>query len=529
MYRAGRSGERSRRGPHDETTRSPSFSRLLAPTTHRGPQRGGMPPAATPDDVLRIAKGRQSDRLGVRFYDEDGFDDHDLWSRDGATTRAGAPCAVVEAVDLDGAAARAGMEAEDIIVTLNGHAGISREQVLSLLRSFVGTLDIGVRRADGRPRGNAAAVTAVAKLPIARHKELSRGGGGGGRSSARAGIAAKPTVSAPTAATDASGPPVTPRLMKSSIQLHKELKEVGETIQNISDRVEQALVITRGTRNQLATCAESTRKSMETNPSLTGGGAARPQAPTVAATRATERAAATHDADQKLRSRLGREPTQEELDVEVEAELHLQRRDRRRQKEVNTPIVEALTELEETSSNGLELLDGHAEKLEHVLRQLHEVYGVLGTHFWQRDAVVNATNRSAVPRLDDEPTHEALRLAAEREDTARHVSNQAIKAARLEASTMQMNKAAVQRAARRRLDMVAQHYRNDRAGTSFHGWTNEVCGCARHTHTRPSLGRQNGEIPNSPAPSCLPAPLTHLSQHARTRQEVKLGAEADAR
>ena len=438
-------------------------------------------------DVLTLNKLRKDAVLGVRFFDEDAFDDLDLWDRAGATTSKGEPCAIVEALDPNGAGARAGMEENDIVASLNGHEDVSRDEVLSVFRNFAGRIVITVKRADGVSRGNQSdglppsiLSTPMPRQPQPRASPVARAVVSSQRQPPHgdSSPSAKPAADAPASN---SGPPITPRLMKSSIQLHKELKEVGETIQTISDRVEQALVVTRGTRNELRSCALSTRKNLESNPSLTRGTSkeAAPFSPSeketvsLAATRAAGREAAVHEADNKLRTRLGRAPTPEELNTEVVAELYLQRRDRRRQVTANTPIVEALVELEETSTNGVQLLGEHETKLERILQQLHEVYGELGAHFWQRDAIVNTSNRSAVPRVDDEPTHQVLRLAAEREDTARYLSQQATKAARLEASTMQMNKAEVQRAARRRIDTNAQYYRNDRQGTTFHGWSKE--------------------------------------------------------
>jgi hypothetical protein len=112
--------------------------------------------------------------------------------------------------------------------------------------------------------------------------------------------------------------------------------------------------------------------------------------------------------------------------------------------------VEALQELEEIAMLGYQNLAGHQEQLEHQKRLLEEVYDALGGHYHARYEVVHATNRTAVTRLKDEPTHEVLRIALEREDTARQNCNWAIKAARGERSAVMMQKAEVQRSARLR-------------------------------------------------------------------------------
>ena len=150
--------------------------------------------------------------------------------------------------------------------------------------------------------------------------------------------------------------------------------------------------------------------------------------------------------------------------------MHRQRKERQRREKVNKPVVEALQELEEIAMLGYQNLAGHQEQLEKQKLLLEEVYDALGGHYHSRDAVVHATNRTAVTRLKDEPTHEVLRIALEREDTARQNCNWAIKAARGERSAVMMQKAEVQRAARLREQMIAQFRHDDLRGTTFKGW-----------------------------------------------------------
>ena len=73
----------------------------------------------------------------------------------------------------------------------------------------------------------------------------------------------------------------------------------------------------------------------------------------------------------------------------------------------------------------------------------------------------------------DHPTHEALKLAADREDTARSASNQAVKAAQLEKSRLEAYKADVQRAMLARTQRQMEFKRVDAQGTTFKTWTKE--------------------------------------------------------
>jgi hypothetical protein len=260
---------------------------------------------------------------------------------------------------------------------------------------------------------------------------------------------------------------------------------VRETIEHSCARVDQALKITCGTRDEVHRCAVSVRKQLETNPSISAGhistespprnteGAAWLSPANKAAERATEQRTLEYEAQKTLRVRLGRVPYPDELNDEVAKLRLVKRREQKRQKQVNTPVVEALVELEELCCEGVELLDGHITKLYDVQSQLLEVYEALGAHYNARDAVVATKNRMRVARLEDEPTHEVLSIAAEREDLARVVCNQAVKAARQERSTMAANKAEVQLAVRMRGEMVEQHRRMDKQGCTFKGWSRE--------------------------------------------------------
>ena len=75
-----------------------------------------MPPTRALREV-RIYKESEDERLGIRFVrDDDGFD-REAWGRDDAVTP------IVAALDPKGEAARAGMEIDDMVLSINGQTG----------------------------------------------------------------------------------------------------------------------------------------------------------------------------------------------------------------------------------------------------------------------------------------------------------------------------------------------------------------------------------------------------------------------
>ena len=237
--------------------------------------------------------------------------------------------------------------------------------------------------------------------------------------------------------------------MKSSMQLHRELSAVRQTIQHMERRVEQAL---------------RCKKTLEQNPTLSMD----PRGPEAYA------AAADEVREDKLVERYaeqyGRPPSEQALKAELK--LATDKAVRRRE-EANAPVVEALAELEEVAMLGAEALTAHEDKLERLLRTaLPEAAQDLAAHHIARERVVNTTNRVEADHLVDEATHECLRLAAELEDTARWALTEATKAARREASVVEKCKADVQRAAQEKGRLLAKFKADDLRGTTFRGWNN---------------------------------------------------------
>merc|ERR1711934_298906 len=78
--------------------------------------QNAMPPTRALREV-RIYKESEDERLGIRFVrDDDGFD-REAWGRDDAVTP------IVAALDPKGEAARAGLEIDDMVLSINGQTG----------------------------------------------------------------------------------------------------------------------------------------------------------------------------------------------------------------------------------------------------------------------------------------------------------------------------------------------------------------------------------------------------------------------
>merc|ERR1719326_2053108 len=89
---------------------------------------------------VRIYKEHEDERLGIRFVrDDDGFD-REMWGRDDAVTP------IVAALDPKGEAARAGMEIDDMVLSINGQTGLSNTEAAAMLRDLSGTIVIVVRK-----------------------------------------------------------------------------------------------------------------------------------------------------------------------------------------------------------------------------------------------------------------------------------------------------------------------------------------------------------------------------------------------
>ena len=147
---------------------------------------------------------------------------------------------------------------------------------------------------------------------------------------------------------------------------------------------------------------------------------------------------------------------------------------RRRREELNRPVVEALTELEETASLGSTSLAAHEATLLRRLDDLYEVYKGLGEHYAAHHVVAAPrADRAKTHRPVEHPTHDALALAAEREDSARMAANLALKAAKLEKSRLEAYKADVQRAMLARTQRQLHFRRVDAQGTTFKAWNKE--------------------------------------------------------
>ena len=259
----------------------------------------------------------------------------------------------------------------------------------------------------------------------------------------------------------ASGVLLTARGMKSSMQLCRELREVRDKIHFMEKRVEQAYKATRGTRLEFHQSVESCKHSLEQNPSL----AVDPRGPEALA--AAEAAVDVDKIKERYLEQYGAKPTEKALKVETKLATGTAVR---RREEANKPVVEALAELEEIASLGVETLQMHEERLFGFLSiTLPEHEQDLGAHFDARNQVVNCKQRKA-DLLVDEATHECLRLATEQEDAARWAINEALKAVRRERTAIEVCKADLQRAAQEKLRLMEKYRKDDLRGTTFTSW-----------------------------------------------------------
>ena len=82
-------------------------------------------------------------RLGIRFVrDDEGFD-RAFWRGDEAVVQP-----IVAALDPQGEAAAAGLEVDDMVLSINGQTGLSNTQAAALLRDLTGTVSIVARKAS---------------------------------------------------------------------------------------------------------------------------------------------------------------------------------------------------------------------------------------------------------------------------------------------------------------------------------------------------------------------------------------------
>lgn len=248
------------------------------------------------------------------------------------------------------------------------------------------------------------------------------------------------------------------------MQLHKELKGVGRTLEHMGRRVEQTLTVTRGVKKEMEATVDSARTRLTQNKSLTED----PNSP--AGRKAAAAAVSEVEVAENLEKRYEREISPAELAVELKLEAS---KERKRREAVNRPVVEALVELEETAVLGVECLQGHEDKLVMYLERLHSIYRHLASHYDAHEKVAKCRDRAKVSKLHDHPTHESLRLAAEYDDSARKAANDAIKACREQKSLLEAFKADVQRAMLGRTKQLMEYNRMDKAGTTFKSWNKE--------------------------------------------------------
>ena len=132
---------------------------LAANTNSPGP----YPPRPNPHS------GPSQVRLGIRFVREDeGFDRN--WWRAGDVVQP-----IVAALDPNGAAAAAGLEVDDMVLSINGHTGLSNTQAAAQLRELTGAISIVVRKSawvGGAPAGPGGETPRAPETPRSAMRRL---------------------------------------------------------------------------------------------------------------------------------------------------------------------------------------------------------------------------------------------------------------------------------------------------------------------------------------------------------------------
>jgi hypothetical protein len=134
--------------------------------------RGTSAPAARKPLLreIQVYKETLSVRLGIRFVrDDEGFD-RAFWRGEEAMVQP-----IVAALDPQGEAAAAGLEVDDMVLSINGQTGLSNTQAAALLRDLTGTVSMVVRKASwmGVPEQEAeGGATQMPETPRAAMRRL---------------------------------------------------------------------------------------------------------------------------------------------------------------------------------------------------------------------------------------------------------------------------------------------------------------------------------------------------------------------
>ena len=387
---------------------------------------------------------------------------------------------VVVWVNPDGPAYRAGLRVDDVILTINECISPSDIEAGDLMRKLEGTISIVVQPLMQMLELSTKKRLGMLPAPKKPHSPPDWGSMPDWDNSPRPGVPTtkrqndsgkasprelrskvrRPAVVPPKI--PSAGRPITPRGMKTSMQLVRELSEVRQTIDHMQKRMEQAYNVTRGTKLELLRSVESTKKTMNMNPSLSmspnSGEAMRAAADEVREDKIVEEYVVKY----------GVEPTEDAYEAELKLAIG---KLAKRRAEANRPVLDALSELEEVARLAADSLEVHEERLHLILTStLPEHAQDLQAHYEARQRVVKTTNRFRADHLVDEATHECLRLAAEQENSARWALNEALKAARRERSAFEACKADLQRAAQEKQRVLAKFKQDDLRGTTFHSW-----------------------------------------------------------
>jgi len=108
-------------------------------------------------------------RLGIRFVREDEGFDRNWWGAGDVVQP------IVAALDPNGAAAAAGLEVDDMVLSINGHTGLSNTQAAAQLRELTGAISIVVRKSawvGGAPAGPGGETPRAPETPRSAMRRL---------------------------------------------------------------------------------------------------------------------------------------------------------------------------------------------------------------------------------------------------------------------------------------------------------------------------------------------------------------------
>jgi len=145
--------------------------KVLTPRPSSAPEVAKVP-SKGPSRALRevvLHKDEMHHRLGIRFVrDDDGFD-RDFWAYGMEVVQP-----IVAALDPAGAAAAAGVEVDDMVLSINGQTGLTNTQAAGQLRDLTGAITLVLRKAGWTAAPPASPETPRTSMPETPRSAMRR-------------------------------------------------------------------------------------------------------------------------------------------------------------------------------------------------------------------------------------------------------------------------------------------------------------------------------------------------------------------